>query len=72
MRASWNKLVRDTLEQSVIRRYKKQNLNFDQYLSRVRFPSIPRIIVFSHSQAIDNYLEQVFPLYKYVNPTASS
>ena len=56
MRASWNKLVRDTLEQSVIRRYKKQNLNFDQYLSRVRFPSIPRIVVFSHSQAIDNYL----------------
>ena len=56
MRASWNKLVRDTVEQSVITKYKKQNLNFDQYINRVRFPAIPRIVVFSHSQAVDSYL----------------
>lgn len=72
MRASWNKLVRDTVEQQVVRKYKKQNLNFDQYLGRVRFPTIPRIVVFSQAQGVDSYLEKVFPLYKNVTPSLSS
>lgn len=72
MRASWQKLVRDTVEQSVIRKYKKQNLNYDQYITRLRFPTIPRIVVYSHAQGLDSYLEQVFPLYKNVTPSASA
>ncbi len=72
MKAAWQKLVRDTVEQTVVRKYKKVNPNFDQYINRLRFPSIPRIVVYSHSQGIDNYLEQVFPLYKYITPSASA
>ena len=72
MRASWQKLVRDTVEQSVIRKYKKQNLNYDQYISRLRFPTLPRIVVYSHTQGVDSYLEQVLPLYKYITPSASA
>ena len=49
MQAAWKKLVRDTVEQTVIRKYKQQHLNFDQYISRIRFPSIPRIVVYSQS-----------------------
>lgn len=56
MKATWQKMVRDTLEQSVIRRYKKQNLNYDQYINRLRFPSIPRIVVYSNAQGLDSYL----------------
>lgn len=72
MKASWQKLVRDTVEQTVIRRYKKQNLNYDQYINRLRFPSTPRIIVYSNVQGVNNYLEQIFPLYKYLTPSASA
>lgn len=72
MRASWQKLVRDTVEQSVIRKYKKQHLNFDQYVNRLRFPTLPRIVVYSHTQGVDSYLEQAFPLYKYITPSASA
>lgn len=71
MRASWQKLVRDTLEQSVIRQYKKQNLNYDQYVNRLRFPTVPKIVVYSHAQGLESYLEQVFPLYKFITPSAS-
>ena len=72
MQAAWKKIVRDTLEQTVIRKYKQQHLNFDQYITRIRFPSIPRIVVYSQSQGVENYLEQIFPLYKFVNPAASA
>lgn len=72
MRASMQKLFRDTLEQKVISQYKKQFLNYDQYANRLRFPSTPKIVVYSHAQGLQTYLEQVFPLYKYITPSASS
>lgn len=72
MRAYWKKLVRDTVEQNVINGYKKQHLNYDQYINRLRFPAIPRIIIYSQTQGVDTFLEQVFPLYKYVTPNPSA
>ena len=72
MRASMQKLLRDTLEQKVINGYKKQFLNYDQYVNRLRFPSSPKIVVYSHAQGLESYLEQVFPIYKYITPSASS
>lgn len=72
MRASWKKLVRDTLEQKVISQYKKQSPNYDQYINRLRFPSSPKVVVYSHAQGVESYLEKVFPLFNYVTPSASS
>lgn len=72
MRASWQKLVRDTVEQSVIRSFKKQNLNFDQYINRLRFPAVPRIVVYSQTQNVESFLEQVFPVFRYITPNASA
>ena len=56
MRASWQKFLRDTVEQTVINGYKKQHLNYDQYISRIRFPSLPRIVVYSQTKGVDNFL----------------
>lgn len=32
---------------------------------------MPKIVVYSHAQGLESYLEQVFPLYKYITPSAS-
>lgn len=72
MRASWNKLVRDTLETSVLSKFKQQSPNVDQYINRLRFPSVPRIIIYTNVQGAENYLDRIFPVYKYLTPTPSS
>ncbi len=48
MRASWNKLVRDTLETKVLSKYKKISPNVDQYINRLQFPSVPRIVIYTN------------------------
>ena len=56
MRAVLQKYLRGTLEQTVIKGYKKQHLNYDQYVNRIRFPSVPKIIVYSQTKDVDNFL----------------
>jgi hypothetical protein len=48
MRASWNKLVRDTLETSIMSKYKNERPNVDQYINRLRFPIVPRIVIYTN------------------------
>jgi hypothetical protein len=72
MKALIRKTLRQGMERRIAGRYNKTAPNFDQYVSRHRFPLLPKIVVYSNIQSPQTYLDQIFPLYKYVVPNATA
>jgi hypothetical protein len=60
-RAMSRKVARECLERDSISIVNKQFPNVEQYISKYRFPTLPKIVVYSTYASTDKYL-QTYPI----------
>jgi hypothetical protein len=57
-RYALNKVKRNTLERNVLAALRSSNPNFEQYVSAHRYPTVPKIVLYSSLAGSDAFLQK--------------